>query len=53
MSYITETIDMSNSGYDIEHEYMYFKAGAYNQNHSGEDKGYVQATFYKIDNTHD
>jgi len=50
---ITETIDMSNSGYDIVNEYMYFKAGVYNQNNTGEGKDYVQATFYKIDNTHD
>lgn len=44
---------MSNSGYDIVNEYMYFKAGVYNQNNTGEGKDYVQATFYKIDNTHD
>ncbi|XPF94459.1 polysaccharide lyase family 7 protein [Colwellia sp. RE-S-Sl-9] len=49
---ITEIIDMSNSGYDIANEYMYFKAGVYNQNNSGEEKDYVQATFYKIENTH-
>lgn len=50
---IIETINMSNSGYDINDEYMYFKAGVYNQNNTGEGKDYVQATFYKIDNTHD
>jgi poly(beta-D-mannuronate) lyase len=50
---ITQTIDMSNSGYDIVDEYMYFKAGSYNQNNSGEGKDYVQTTFYKIDNSHD
>lgn len=49
---ITQTINMSNSGYDIADEYMYFKAGVYNQNDSGEEKDYVQATFYKIENTH-
>ncbi|WP_426357701.1 polysaccharide lyase family 7 protein [Pseudocolwellia sp. HL-MZ19] len=50
---LTEIIDMSNSGYDIANEYMYFKAGVYNQNDTGEEKDYVQATFYKIDNSHD
>ncbi|HAW76618.1 MAG TPA: translation initiation factor SUI1, partial [Alteromonas australica] len=29
---VTETVDMSNSGYDVADEYMYFKAGVYNQN---------------------
>lgn len=50
---ITEVIDMSNSGYDIENEYMYFKAGSYNQNNTGDPKDYVQTTFYKIENSHD
>ncbi|GAA6203250.1 polysaccharide lyase family 7 protein [Thalassotalea sp. SU-HH00458] len=49
---ITEVIDMSNSGYDSGGQYMYFKAGVYNQNNSGDPKDYVQATFYKIDNSH-
>lgn len=49
---ITEVIDMSNSGYDAGGQYMYFKAGVYNQNNSGDPKDYVQATFYKIENSH-
>lgn len=48
----TQTIDMSDSGYDQGGQYMYFKAGAYNQNNSGDPHDYVQATFYKITNTH-
>jgi poly(beta-D-mannuronate) lyase len=49
---ISETLDMSNSGYDLGGQYMYFKAGVYNQNNTGNVKDYVQATFYKIENTH-
>ncbi|MCJ8318591.1 MAG: polysaccharide lyase family 7 protein [Colwellia sp.] len=49
---ITETVDMSNSGYDLGGQYMYFKAGVYNPNNTGDPKDYVQATFYKIDNSH-
>jgi len=46
------TIDMTNSGYDVEKDYMYFKAGVYNQNKSGDEDDYVQATFYKLKATH-
>ena len=50
------TIDMSDSGYDVANEFMYFKAGAYNQNNE-EDGGapddFVQVTFYELENTHD
>ena len=49
---IEKSIDISNSGYDIGGQYMYFKAGVYNQNNTGDPKDYVQATFYKIDNNH-
>lgn len=50
-SYV-QVVDMSNSGYDVGGQYMYFKAGVYNQNNSGDLHDYVQATFYKIDNQH-
>ena len=46
------TIDMTKSGYDVEDDYMYFKAGVYNQNNSGDPEDYVQATFYKLKVTH-
>lgn len=49
---ITEIVDMSNSGYDLGGQYMYFKAGVYNQNNTGDPKDYAQATFYKIENSH-
>lgn len=45
-------IDMSDSGYDKKDEYLYFKAGVYNQNKTGDDTDYVQATFYELRNLH-
>ncbi len=47
-----KTIDMSASGYDVANDYMYFKAGVYNQNKSGDPEDYVQATFYELENSH-
>lgn len=49
---ITKTLDMSESGYHLSNQYMYFKLGVYNQNNTGDDNDFVQATFYHIDNTH-
>jgi len=49
---VETSIDISDSGYDKGGQYMYFKAGVYNQNNTGDPKDYVQATFYKIENTH-
>lgn len=49
---ITKSYDMSQSGYDRDNQYMYFKAGVYNQNNGGDPKDYVQATFYHLDNQH-
>ncbi len=49
---VTQVVDMTNSGYDQGGQYMYFKAGAYNQNNTGNAKDYVQTTFYKISNSH-
>ncbi len=47
-----QSVDMSMSGYDQGGQYMYFKAGVYNQNNSGDVHDYVRATFYKIENSH-
>jgi hypothetical protein len=47
-----QVVDMSKSGYDVGGKYMYFKAGVYNQNRSGDQEDYVQATFYKIEKSH-
>jgi len=49
---VIQQVDMSNSGYDKSDQYMYFKAGVYNQNNTGEASDYVQATFYQLDNNH-
>lgn len=49
---ITKTLDMTDSGYHKGNQYMYFKAGVYNQNNSGDAKDFVQATFYHLNNQH-
>jgi len=47
-----QTIDMTDSGYDVANDYMYFKAGDYNQNDTGEADDFVQATFYELETDH-
>lgn len=49
---ITHTVDMQDSGYNKRNQYMYFKAGVYNQNSTGLAEDYTQATFYRLVNTH-
>lgn len=49
---VAQTVNMSNSGYDQGGQYMYFKAGVYNQNNTGSDTDYAEATFYQLDNKH-
>ncbi|GAA0854768.1 polysaccharide lyase family 7 protein [Aliiglaciecola litoralis] len=49
---ITKHYDMKDSGYSAGNQYMYFKAGVYNQNNGGAEGDYVQATFYHIVNSH-
>ncbi|MDG1494372.1 MAG: polysaccharide lyase family 7 protein [Porticoccaceae bacterium] len=46
------SFDLTDSGYDVAKDYMYFKAGVYNQNNSGDPQDFVQATFYKLENKH-
>ncbi|WP_275724467.1 polysaccharide lyase family 7 protein [Vibrio furnissii] len=46
---VVQVVDMSDSGYDEGGRYMYFKAGVYNQNMYGNPDDYVQATFYKLE----
>ncbi len=53
---IAETIinmETLNSGYDRSDEWMYFKAGAYTQNNTGDDDDTDVVTFYRLNNTHD
>ncbi|GEA50232.1 alginate lyase [Vibrio inusitatus NBRC 102082] len=49
---IVKSVDMSKSGFEESGQYMYFKAGVYNQNKTGEPDDYVQATFYDLKVTH-
>lgn len=49
---VSKAVDMSNSGYDVGGQYMYFKAGAYNQNNTGDDDDYTQVTFYALEHSH-
>ena len=49
---ITKTVNIRTSGYKVREEYMYFKAGVYNQNKSGDPEDYAQATFYELSNSH-
>ncbi|MEN7344088.1 MAG: polysaccharide lyase family 7 protein [Pseudomonadota bacterium] len=42
-----------SSGYDVVEEWMYFKAGAYSQNNTGDGDDFDQVTFYALENTHD
>ena len=48
-------VDMQqqNSGYDVPEEWMYFKAGAYTQNNTGDGTDFDQVTFYDLENSHD
>lgn len=50
-------IDMDNlvdggTGYDVVDEWMYFKAGAYSQNNTGNGNDFDQVRFYRLDNQH-
>lgn len=49
---IDETVVMDNSGYDSGGQYMYFKAGAYLQDNTGNDSDYAKVTYYALDNSH-
>ncbi len=49
---IVRTVDMSNSGFDASGQYMYFKAGIYVQNNTGNSDDFTQATFYRLEKSH-
>ena len=38
---------------ELEDEWMYFKAGAYTQNNTGDPEDTDIITFYRLSNTHD
>jgi len=49
---ITKAVNMSESGYDQGGQYMYFKAGAYIQDNTGEPDDYAEVVYYDLENTH-
>lgn len=49
---IIRQVDMSNSRFDETGQYMYFKAGVYVQNNTGNEDDFTKATFYSIEKSH-
>ena len=50
---VTRSVNMENSGYDEEDQYLYFKVGVYHVNNSAEEGESAVASFYAIDNEHE
>jgi len=49
---VVQVVDMSKSNYDTGGQYMFFKAGVYNQNKTGKPEERATATFYELKVTH-
>lgn len=49
---VVANYDMSESLYDQDSQYHYFKVGVYHVNNSSVPEEYAQATFYQIKNSH-
>ena len=47
---VVQEVDMTNSGF--ADDWMYFKAGNYNQNNAGDPDEYAQVSFFALDVTH-
>lgn len=47
---VVQEVDMTNSGF--ANDWMYFKAGNYNQNNSGDPGDYAQVSFFALDVSH-
>ena len=49
-----EPLDMRDSGFSVENEFMFFKAGAYSQNNSSPqpEMDFDKVTFFKLDYSH-
>ena len=47
---VAKTIDMTNSGFT--NDWMYFKAGVYTQNNSGDPMDYDEVSFYELEIIH-
>lgn len=50
---VVQIVDMSKSKYDAGGQYMFFKAGVYNQNKTGKADERATATFYELQVTHE
>ncbi|MEM1218429.1 MAG: polysaccharide lyase family 7 protein, partial [Bacteroidota bacterium] len=50
MDDVVQEVDMTDSGF--ADDWMYFKAGNYNQNNAGDAGEYAQVSFYALDVTH-
>ena len=50
---VVQVVDMTESKYDAGGQYMFFKAGVYNQNKTGKADERATATFYELKVTHD
>jgi len=46
-------LNMTGSGYDRADEWMYFRAGSYTQNNTGDPDDFDMVTIYHLENTHD
>ena len=44
--------DSLNQKYDVSNDWVYFKAGAYTQNDTGNNGDHDIVTFYRLDVTH-
>ncbi len=49
---VIKTVNMANSGFNVGGQYMYFKAGLYHLNNSGDADDYAQVTFYALEKSH-
>lgn len=49
---VSKTINMVNSGFNVGGQYMYFKAGLYHLNNTGDADDYAQVTFYDLQKSH-
>ena len=49
---VVKTVDMTNSGFNVGGQYMYFKAGIYQANKTGDADDYAQVTFYALNKSH-
>ena len=47
-----QEIDMTDSGYDVVDDFMYFKAGVYHVNDEADPEEFAQITIYELENTH-